>query len=100
MLRQAPLTPKTATPEGDRRANPHPPTGMSIERPWGFSRAALNFAREEGTGAFYTTGSFKGSMVLGRKDICNVQSCYKVRSSPLCGLIYLILTLPDVRSLP
>jgi len=54
--------------------------GMSIERPWGFSRAALNFAREEGTGAFYTTGSFKGSMVLGRKDICNVQSCYKVPS--------------------
>merc|ERR1712096_437493 len=54
--------------------------GMSIERPWGFSRSALNFAREEGTGTFYTTGSFRGTMVLGRKDVCNVQTCYKVPS--------------------
>merc|ERR1711998_94761 len=54
--------------------------GMNIERPWGFSRAALNHAREEGTGYFYTTGTFKGTMVLARKDVCNVQTCYKVQS--------------------
>jgi hypothetical protein len=54
--------------------------GMNIERPWAFSRSALNFAREEGTGYFYTTGTFRGTMVLARKDICNVQSCYKVPS--------------------
>ena len=53
--------------------------GLSIERPYGFSRAALNFAREEGTGSFYTTGSFRGSMVIARKDICNIQTCYKAR---------------------
>jgi len=54
--------------------------GLDITRPWSFSRAALNFAREEGTGYFYTTGTFKGSMVLARKDICNVQTCFKVPS--------------------
>ena len=63
-------------------------TGMNIERPWGFSRAALNFAREEGTGYFYTTGTFKGTMVLARKDVCNVQSCYKVVG--VGGIMYMI----------
>jgi len=53
---------------------------MNMERPWGFSRSALNFAREEGTGYFYTTGTFKGTVVLARKDVCNINSCFKVPS--------------------
>jgi len=57
--------------------------GLSLERPWGFSRAALNFAREEGTGSFYTTGTFRGSMVISNTDVCNVQTCYKACPPPL-----------------
>eukprot|EP00658_Telonema_sp_P-2_P078872 TRINITY_DN748_c0_g1_i2.p2 TRINITY_DN748_c0_g1~~TRINITY_DN748_c0_g1_i2.p2 ORF type:complete len:309 (-),score=70.08 TRINITY_DN748_c0_g1_i2:378-1304(-) len=34
-------------------------------------------------GFFYTTGSFKGSMTLGYKDVCNYGSCFKVPSAKL-----------------
>eukprot|EP00656_Telonema_subtile_P029001 TRINITY_DN3182_c0_g1_i3.p1 TRINITY_DN3182_c0_g1~~TRINITY_DN3182_c0_g1_i3.p1 ORF type:complete len:333 (-),score=72.01 TRINITY_DN3182_c0_g1_i3:255-1253(-) len=53
---------------------------VDISRPWSLSRASLNFAREEGTGTFYTTGTFKGTMTLAHKDICTVRSCFKVPS--------------------
>eukprot|EP00658_Telonema_sp_P-2_P037009 TRINITY_DN26661_c0_g1_i3.p1 TRINITY_DN26661_c0_g1~~TRINITY_DN26661_c0_g1_i3.p1 ORF type:complete len:377 (+),score=90.80 TRINITY_DN26661_c0_g1_i3:100-1230(+) len=54
--------------------------GMDITRPWQFSRAALNFAKEEGTGSFYSTGYFTGTMTLAHKEICSTRSCYKVPS--------------------
>ena len=54
------------------------PTGIDMTRPGWFSRDALNFAREEGTGFFFTTGHFKGTNVLAYKDVCNMQTCFKV----------------------
>eukprot|EP00656_Telonema_subtile_P038225 TRINITY_DN428_c0_g1_i2.p1 TRINITY_DN428_c0_g1~~TRINITY_DN428_c0_g1_i2.p1 ORF type:complete len:296 (-),score=57.75 TRINITY_DN428_c0_g1_i2:499-1386(-) len=54
--------------------------GIDMTRPGWFSRDALNFAREEGTGFFFTTGHFRGTNVLAYKDVCNMQTCFKVPS--------------------
>ena len=53
---------------------------LNMEQPWALDSATLTTAREGGTGFFYTTGWFRGTVTLARKDICNVESCYKVPS--------------------
>eukprot|EP00658_Telonema_sp_P-2_P078871 TRINITY_DN748_c0_g1_i1.p1 TRINITY_DN748_c0_g1~~TRINITY_DN748_c0_g1_i1.p1 ORF type:complete len:174 (-),score=52.33 TRINITY_DN748_c0_g1_i1:5-526(-) len=60
-----------------------PIMALDMSRPWQFSPAGLQFAKDAGTGFFYTTGSFKGSMTLGYKDVCNYGSCFKVPSAKL-----------------
>ena len=56
---------------------------VDISRPWSFSKKQLRSAREGGTGYFYVTGAFKGTLTLAHHEACNLQrrSCIRVRSA-------------------